>query len=258
MTSPEILALERERIFNKVWLYVGHESEVEKAGDYRSRNVGGRPIIFMRGSDGKVRAFFNACRHRGATVCRQYEGNTPAFQCLYHAWTYNDRGELINVPDEEAFGPVFDKGRMGLKSPPRMENYRGLYFISFNPDVEDLKSYLAGATEYIDLVMDQAEEGMRIVAGSQRALVKATWKLGVDNSGCARKVIGHRMVVGDDQFQAKLLGRFGFLEAGDATVHGNHLTDATFGQSSQSRLIQAVTLIHAVRYIEVDFRAEQT
>ena len=57
MTSPEILQMEQERVFNKCWLYLCHESEVEKPGDYRRRNVAGRPLFFVRGSDARCGCF---------------------------------------------------------------------------------------------------------------------------------------------------------------------------------------------------------
>jgi p-cumate 2,3-dioxygenase alpha subunit len=182
MTSPEILQIEQERIFNKCWLYVGHESEVENPGDYRRRNVAGRPLFFVRGSDGKVRVFLNTCTHRGALICRHDQGKSEVLQCFYHAWTFNNQGDLIGVPDEAGYGTGFSRAKMGLKSPPRVDSYRGFMFISFNPDVEDLVAYLAGARDYIDLVVDQAETGMRIISGSNRYFIKANWKLLAENS----------------------------------------------------------------------------
>ena len=182
MSSSEVLELEQERIFEKCWLYLGHESEVEKPGDFRRRTVAGRPLFFVRSSDGDVRVFFNTCRHRGTTICRRDEGNAEVFQCFYHAWTYNDKGELIGVPDEAGYSPGFDKREMGLQSPPRVESYRGLYFVSFNPEIEELGTYLAGAKEYIDLMADQTETGMRVVQGSNKYSTKANWKLLVENS----------------------------------------------------------------------------
>ena len=71
---------------------------------------------------------------------------------------------------------------LGLKQPPRVESYRGFYFVNFNPYAEDLVTYLAGAREYLDLIMDQSEEGMRMVAGSNKYTMKANWKLLVENS----------------------------------------------------------------------------
>ncbi len=182
MTSPEILELERDKIFDKCWLYLGHESEVEKPGDFQRRTVAGRPLFWVRGSDGKVRVFHNTCTHWGAHLCRVDEGNADLFQCFYHAWTFNNKGELIRVPDEAGYSEGFDRAEMGLVSPARVENYRGLYFVSFNPEVESLVTYLAGAKEYIDLILDQSEEGWRVVPGMQKYAVRANWKLFSKNS----------------------------------------------------------------------------
>lgn len=55
MTSDELFQRERELIFNRCWIYLGHESEVEEPGDYRRRTVAGRPLFFARGKDGEVR-----------------------------------------------------------------------------------------------------------------------------------------------------------------------------------------------------------
>lgn len=182
MTSPDILALEREQIFDKVWLYVGHESEIPNPGDFLRRTVADRPIIFIRSSDGEIRAFLNTCTHRGARICRQDRGNTKVFQCFYHAWTFNNQGELIGIPGEDGYAPGFDRSERALKSPPRTESYRGFYFVSFNPEVEGLESYLGGAKEYIDLVVDQSELGMRVVPGENRYAIRANWKLLSENS----------------------------------------------------------------------------
>ena len=95
--------------------------------------------------DGQVRVFLNTCPHRGALICRRDEGNAEVLQCFYHAWTFNTHGELIGVPGEDAYGPYFDRGDLGLKQPPRVESYRGFIFVCFNPYVEDLVTYLAGA-----------------------------------------------------------------------------------------------------------------
>lgn len=182
MTSTELFKREQQQIFDQCWIYLGHESEVEKPGDYRRRTVAGRPLFFVRAKDGRVRVFLNTCTHRGALICRRDEGNTDVLQCFYHAWSFNTNGELIGVPDEGAYGPYFDKSELGLKEPIRVENYRGFYFVSFNRNVDDLVTYLAGAKEYLDLIVDQAEEGMRVIPGSNKYTMKANWKLLVENS----------------------------------------------------------------------------
>ena len=120
LTSPDILELERERIFDKCWIYLGHESEVEKPGDFRRRTLVGRPLFFIRGRDRQVRVFLNTCPHRGATICRLDEGNANVLQCFYHAWTFNMDGDLVGRRDEAGYSEEFDRAKMGLKPPPRV------------------------------------------------------------------------------------------------------------------------------------------
>jgi nitrite reductase/ring-hydroxylating ferredoxin subunit len=124
-TDPDILELERQRVFEHSWIYAGHESEIPQPGDFRARNVAGRPVVLVRGSDGQVRVLLNTCTHRGALVCRQPSGNTKSFQCPYHAWTFSNQGELIGVPGEEAYSAAFDRRELALAMAPRLESYRG-------------------------------------------------------------------------------------------------------------------------------------
>lgn len=180
--SPEIFACEQERIFARCWIYAGHESEVPNPGDFCSRRVAGRPVILVRGDDGTVRVLLNTCTHRGALVCREQTGNTRTFQCPYHAWTYNTRGDLVGLPGEDAYSPAFDKKALRLAEPPRVESYRGFVFMNLNPVGESLLDYLAGAKEFLDLVCDQSEVGMEVVRGAQLYSIRANWKLLVENS----------------------------------------------------------------------------
>ena len=182
MTSSEVFRMERERIFNRCWIYLGHESEVESQGDYRRRTVAGRPLFFVRDHDGQVRVFFNSCPHRGALICRADSGNAKALQCFYHGWTFNTRGELTGLPGEDAYGPCFNRSELSLKEPPKVGSYRGFYFVSFDADADELTTYLGGAMEYLDLIVDQADAGMRVISGSNRYEIKANWKLLAENS----------------------------------------------------------------------------
>jgi p-cumate 2,3-dioxygenase subunit alpha len=181
-TDPECLEQERRRIFEKCWIYVGHESEVPHAGDYRSRNVAGRPMVLVRGDDNVIRVLLNTCTHRGAMVCRQKSGNAKTFQCPYHAWTYNARGQLVGIPGEDAYSDGFSREERGLRSPAGVDSYRGFVFACFDPAAQSLYDYLAGAREYLDLVADQSEVGMKVVAGQQAYSARANWKLLVENS----------------------------------------------------------------------------
>jgi p-cumate 2,3-dioxygenase subunit alpha len=172
---------EMRSIFDRCWLYVGHESEIPKPGDFRARDVGNRPLVFWHGNDGVRRVFYNSCRHRGALVCRVHEGNSKTMSCFYHAWTYGSDGALNGLPDEEGFGPNFDRAKMSLVSPAKVDSYRGFVFACFDPKAVDLRTYLAGAAEHIDLIADQAE-AMEVVPGAHEYSADANWKLFVENS----------------------------------------------------------------------------
>jgi phenylpropionate dioxygenase-like ring-hydroxylating dioxygenase large terminal subunit len=73
--SREIFEREQRAVFDCCWIYAGHASEVRNPGDYKTRAIAGRPVIFCRDRDGRVRCLINSCRHRGAIVCREREGN---------------------------------------------------------------------------------------------------------------------------------------------------------------------------------------
>ena len=136
----------------------------------------------MRGKDRVVRALLNSCTHRGAEVCRERSGNAKSFQCFYHGWTFANEGRLIGVPGEEAYAAGFAREQLGLREAPRLEHYRGFYFVSFDRRAAPLREYLAGAAEYLDLIVDQSELGMEIVGGTQSYAINANWKLLVENS----------------------------------------------------------------------------
>ncbi len=183
LVSPDVLERERAAIFDKSWIYVGHGSEVPEPGSFKSRDVAGRPVIFCRDHGGTVRCLLNSCRHRGATVCVAREGKERYFTCPYHGWTYDGDGSLVAVPGEDAYGPAFRKSDMGLIAPPRFESYRDFYFLSFAAGIEPLENYLAGAREYLDLVIDQSPSGrLQVISGTQEYDIRANWKLLVENS----------------------------------------------------------------------------
>ena len=183
LVDPELLEIEHRRIFGRCWIYLGHDSEIPASGDFRTRLVAGRPVLFVRDRAGRARAFLNTCRHRGTMVCREREGNRTRFTCLYHGWTYDNGGNLTHVPGEESYGEAFDKAEFALADVPALEDYRGFWFAHFGDDPEPLADYLAGAREYLDLVVEQSPSArLEIVSGTQEYDIRANWKLLVENS----------------------------------------------------------------------------
>src|SRR5262249_46767700 len=106
-TDRETFDLEREYIFNRVWNFVCHESEIPSAGDYLTVTVAGQPILLCRNKNGELRAFYNTCRHRAAQVVSEKSGNKRNFTCLYHLWVYDLDGKLVSVPEIGAYKTSF-------------------------------------------------------------------------------------------------------------------------------------------------------
>lgn len=182
-TEDAVFKAEYEAVFNKCWLYVGHESEVAKNGDFVRRNIAGRNLVLNRDTSGNLNVFFNVCPHRGAEVCREKHGNAKHFQCFYHGWIFGSDGKLKSQPGKERYTANFEEQARGnLVKVPRFANYRGFCFINFDPAACAIEEYLGNAREYLDLVADQSEAGMVVVSGMQEYSIRANWKLLVENS----------------------------------------------------------------------------
>ncbi len=182
MVDADVLEDERRLIFDRSWLFVGHESEIENPHDFRTRNVGGRPIIFTRNAERDVKVFVNSCPHRGMQIETRGEGHGRFLKCFYHGWSFNTSGELVALPGEESYGETFDRHNLCLVQPAKVESYRGFVFLSWTPDIVDLHTYLSGATDILDLFADQSEIGMQIIGGSHLYAANANWKLLSENS----------------------------------------------------------------------------
>jgi benzoate/toluate 1,2-dioxygenase alpha subunit len=183
MTDREVLIREYEQVFDRCWLYVGHESELAGPHDTRTRTVARRPIIFCRDGEGRVRVFLNSCPHRGNVLCRDEHTTGRTMRCFFHGWTFGSDGRLVSLADEEGYGPFFDRSRYSLATPPHVDAYAGFVFISFDPAATSLAEYLADAKPYLDLVAARGlDEGMEVVGGVQRYSIRANWKLLAENS----------------------------------------------------------------------------
>lgn len=173
---------ENERVFSRVWVFVGLESEVPEPGSCKPIEVGGQPVVMVRDKAGVVRVFYNRCRHRGSLVCREESAAQAALRCPYHGWTYSLAGDLVGVPFPSGYGPSFDKGNLALKSPPHVESYRGLVFLNHSTCEETLSDYLGPAKEYLDLIIDASPEGSLVAGhGAERYVMNANWKLQAEN-----------------------------------------------------------------------------
>ena len=173
-TDPEFFRLERERIFARSWLFAGHTSEWPEPGSYRAFTRSGAPVVIVRGDDGVLRAFYNACRHRGAPVIRDECGTARRLTCRYHSWSYGTDGALKAVPDARSF-PELDTTELGLV-PVRCETWDGWVFVSEDAQARPLLDFLGP-------IGDQMSEidgpSMRLV-GTKVHRLACNWKLMVD------------------------------------------------------------------------------
>ena len=177
----DIYDLERERLFARCWLYLGHESEVAHPGDFVTTYMGEEPIILWRDLNGRLGAFLNLCRHRGNRVCRADRGNAKLFTCSYHGWTYNSEGKLAVVPMAEAFRTL-DREQWGLIPVAQIDSYQGLIFATFDAEAPTLPEYLGDMAWYLDILLDRREGGTE-VSGPHRWMVDANWKTAAENFG---------------------------------------------------------------------------
>lgn len=138
-TSPEIQRLERDRIFRREWLCVGRVEEFPNPGDYAALCIADEPVVLCRDRSGKLRAFFNVCRHRGTEVALGC-GNSTRFTCPYHAWTYDLDGRLLGAPFTDDI-ENFDRALFGLK-PVNLDSWGGFVFINLDPAARPLADAL--------------------------------------------------------------------------------------------------------------------
>jgi 3-phenylpropionate/trans-cinnamate dioxygenase alpha subunit len=185
--SPEIFideAIYREelnKVFGRAWLFLAHDSMIPNPGDFLNTYMGGDPVIVARQSDGGVRAYLNACRHRGMKVCRAEDGNAKAFVCTYHGWAYNTAGELISVPSyEDAYHGELDMSRWGLVQVAQIDSYKGLIFATFDKTAPPLIDYLGDAVYYIDTWADRTPGGIEVLPGAIKWTIEGNWKIAAE------------------------------------------------------------------------------
>lgn len=123
--DDEVLARE-EALLDRTPIAVVASAQVREAHDFVVREVLGRSVLVTRGGDGVVRAFLNYCRHRGARPAEGC-GNARRFTCPYHAWSYDDEGQLVGMPGSRGFDSL-DRATAGLVALPCEERH-GLVFV---------------------------------------------------------------------------------------------------------------------------------
>ena len=160
-TSDAFFAIERERVFASSWVAVGCSAQLRQPGDVLVAEVAGRSIFVVRTHDGRLRAFYNVCRHRGTQLLGAGESRVKRFiRCPYHSWAYDHDGTCVGTPmftgsdippDQQAAFDMrdvaaFDRADYGLL-PVAVDAWGPLVFVSLEADPEPLADHLGDLPE---------------------------------------------------------------------------------------------------------------
>ncbi len=179
--DTEVFQAENERVFERCWIYLAHESEIAEPGSWKAAVVAGQPVVVVRDEDGRVHGLLNRCRHRAASVCQGQSGSAHMFRCAYHGWTYGLDGSLKAVTYDQAYDSL-DRSKLGLTPLGAVDTFRGFVFGRLSPEGPTLEEYLGAAAPYLEMVADQGTDGIELSAGVQRLSYRGNWKLQVENT----------------------------------------------------------------------------
>lgn len=174
--DPRVYELERATVFAGSWQFAGRADQLDEPGRFVTCDVAGEPVVVVRGSDRRLRAFFNVCRHHAAEVMTEAEGCAKQLRCPYHGWTYTLEGELRGTPD---FGGVcdFERTANGLL-PVACAEWENWVFVKVNEGgdslAESLGDELVGQSRALDL------GSLRWVERRHYSF-ECNWKVFVDN-----------------------------------------------------------------------------
>jgi len=182
-SDPGLFELEQKFIFERTWNFLALESQLARAHDFVTGHIGRTPVLVTRDAAGRLNAFVNVCRHKGAVVCAAERGNAKYHVCPYHGWAYDAAGKNVDIKDRRTahYAAAFDAEDHDLVPIARLATYKGLVFASLAPEVPPLEDFLGDMCFFLDLVLEQGPDGMEFVPGRSVYTYRANWKLQLDN-----------------------------------------------------------------------------
>lgn len=173
-SDPDVYRQDLEQLWHRDWVFAGHTFEIAKPGQYFTLQIGDYPVAVVRSKDGQVRAFHNACRHRGAKVCEHERGKAAKLVCPYHKWTYELDGNLLFAGN---MGADFDKTQYGLK-PVHVEVVESFIYVCVAAKAPDFESFRAAVKPFIaPHFLDHCK-----VAFTSDLIERGNWKLVFENN----------------------------------------------------------------------------
>lgn len=173
-SSDDFFHADLDWVWRRGWLFVGHDCEIPKPGDYFTFSIGTDPLLVIRGDDGEVRAFHNVCRHRGTLLCHKPSGTARQLVCSYHQWVYSKDGRLLSC---RGMQDGLDTGALGL-SPVATENLCGFIFVNLAKRPDNF----GPARALIEPMLRPQGCDRAKVAKAVNYTVNANWKLVWENN----------------------------------------------------------------------------
>ncbi|MEM8826825.1 MAG: aromatic ring-hydroxylating dioxygenase subunit alpha [Pseudomonadota bacterium] len=144
-TSREFFELEKKRMWPRVWQFAAREEEMPEPGDFVVYENVGKSYLLVRQDDGSIKTFHNVCLHRGRKL-RLESGFADEFECPFHGFTWDMKGDLKRVPCRWDFAHLEDKD-MSLPE-VRTESFQGYIYINEDGKAPPLEEYLAPLPEH--------------------------------------------------------------------------------------------------------------
>jgi choline monooxygenase len=172
--DPAYLDQEKRKIFWRTWQIVGRREQLANPGDYMTLDLLGEPLVIVRDTAGKLRGYYNVCRHRAGPAA-QGCGSRKVFRCGYHGWTYGLDGRLLNAPEMEGTCD-FRLEDFSLR-PVHVDEWEGQVFVNLDPDAEPLQQSLREVPQQAA----KYQFGKMKLAGRRDYHMQCNWKVYIDN-----------------------------------------------------------------------------
>jgi phenylpropionate dioxygenase-like ring-hydroxylating dioxygenase large terminal subunit len=208
--SRDILELEKQRLWPRVWLVAAREEQFKSRGDFVTLDMADESIVIVRNEAGELRAFYNVCQHRGRRLVQKTSGNLGSqFLCPFHAWRYDLNGRPTYIRDRQDWNGCehFDDSSLSLKD-IRLETWGGWVWICMDPEAEPLLDFLAP----IPAVTANFEYDLTRISWYKTVVMPGNWKVVVDAFNETYHAAGtHPQVV-----------QYGVARKNEAVVLGRH------------------------------------
>ena len=224
-------------IIARTWQWACHVEKVRDPGAYLSLTIAGHPLAIVRDREGKLRAFYNVCKHR-AHALLSGSGTTTRITCPYHAWTYALNGQLVRAPNTENLSG-FDERNICLDA-VQVEEFCGFVYVNLDPKADSLA---VQSGDLADEINQWAPDIEKLTFGHRLSYdIKSNWKNVVDNFlECYHCPVAHKdfcELVDMDTYKVSTHG-----------IYSSHMADAGNGPNAAYDVSNATVKTHAVWWL---------